>query len=139
VRLFLDTSVLLAASESAVGASRMIFNWGLVNGWELVTTPYALDEVYRNLEDFSPAACAAWAILRPSLEVREDILTLDRPVVFDVPKDRPILFGAIAWADVLLTLDEGDFGPFMGRRFYDLWIDRPGTFLESERAAGRLR
>ncbi len=64
---------------------------------------------------------------------------MDRPVVFGPAKDRPILFSALAWADVLLTLDRGDFGPLMDKAFYGLSITRPGTFLAREDAAGRLR
>ncbi|HEY3853591.1 MAG TPA: hypothetical protein VGO67_04265 [Verrucomicrobiae bacterium] len=67
-----------------------------------------------------------------------DVLTLDRPTVFPVGKDRPILFSALAWADVLLTLDRGDFGVFMEKPFYDLLVLKPGVFLERERNAGRL-
>jgi hypothetical protein len=69
----------------------------------------------------------------------DDVFTLDRPVVFEPAKDRPILFGALAWADLLLTLDRGDFGQLMDRAFYGLWILKPGTFLARERAAGRLK
>ena len=78
MNLFLDTSVLLAGSASALGASREIF-------------------------------------------------------------DRPILFSALAWSDVLLTLDRGDFGELLGKTFYELWVLTPGAFLEQERAAGRLK
>ena len=56
VRLFLDTSVLLAASGSANGASREIFRRASANGWILVVTPYAIEEVLRNLPDFPPSA-----------------------------------------------------------------------------------
>jgi len=45
VRLFLDTSVLLAASGSAVGASREVFRRASANGWILIATPYGLEEV----------------------------------------------------------------------------------------------
>jgi hypothetical protein len=51
----------------------------------------------------------------------------------------PILFSALAWADVLLTLDSADFGEFLGTSFYGMPVLRPGQFLRSERAAGRLR
>jgi len=47
VRLFLDASVLLAASASARGASHEIFRRATINGWTLVRTPYAIDEVLR--------------------------------------------------------------------------------------------
>jgi hypothetical protein len=139
VRLFLDTSVLLAASESATGASREIFRRASANGWILISTPYALEEALRNLPDLSPSASAEWARLRPALLVMDDVLTLDRPAVFHAGKDRPILFSALAWADVLLTLDRGDFGPLMDKPFYGLLVLKPGLFLERERAAGRLK
>ena len=95
MRLFLDTSVLLAASGSAVGASREIFRRASANSWVLLTTPYALEEVLRNLPDFPHSANADWACLRPSLLVMEDVITLDRPAIFPTSKDRPILFSAL--------------------------------------------
>lgn len=131
MRLLLDTSVLLAASSSAAGASREIFRRASVNGWVLIATPYGLEEVLRNLPDLTPSAGADWATLRPTLLIMDDVLTLDRPAVFAVAKDRPILFSALAWADVLLTLDESDFGGFMDKPFYGLVVVRP--------AAGRLQ
>ena len=139
MRLFLDTSVLLAASGSANGASREIFRRAAVNSWVLVATPYAIEEVLRNLSDFPPSATTDWATLRPALLIMDDVLTLDRPSVFQAGKDRPILFSALAWADVLLTLDQGDFGGLMEKPFYGLHIIKPGKFLEQERAAGRLQ
>jgi hypothetical protein len=137
--VFLDTSVLLAASGSAVGASREIFRRAPVNGWTLIATPYVLEEVLRNLPELAPSASSNWAALRSGLLIMDDILTLDRPAVFPVAKDRPVLFSALAWADILLTLDEGDFGGFIGKPFYGLLVARPGVFLQQERAAGRLR
>jgi hypothetical protein len=91
------------------------------------------------LPDLAPSASADWAALRPALLIMDDVLTLDRPVVFDIAKDRPILFSALAWADLLLTLDESDFGGFTDKPFYGLTVLRPGVFLQRERAAGRLQ
>ena len=139
MRLFLDTSVLLAASGSAAGASREIFRRASANGWVLVSTPYALEEALRNLPDLPPQVSAEWARLRSALLVMDDVLTLDRPAVFHAAKDRPILFSALAWADVLLTLDRGDFGSLMDKPFYELLVLKPGVFLERERGAGRLK
>jgi hypothetical protein len=45
----------------------------------------------------------------------------------------------LAWADVLLTLDRGDFEGFMDKPFCGLLVFKPGVFLERERAAGRLK
>ena len=69
----------------------------------------------------------------------DDVVTLDRPAIFPAGKDRPILFGALAWADVLLTLDQSDFGSVLGGDFYGLAILKPGMFLERERTNGRLK
>jgi hypothetical protein len=136
--LFLDTSVLLAASGSELGASREIFRRASACGWTLLATPYVIEEVLANLSNLPVPATSQWTRLAPELAYVDDVLTLDRPVVFEPAKDRPILFSALAWAEVLLTLDRGDFGSLLGRTFYGLAIMTPGAFLQRERAAGRL-
>jgi predicted nucleic acid-binding protein len=133
VRLFLDTSVLLAACGSDRGASREIFRRASERGLVLMASPYVLEEVLANLPDFPGAATGDWARLRPQLVLVDDLLTLDRPAIFEPAKDRPILFSALAWADVLLTLDRADFGALLGSTFYGLTILTPGAFLEAER------
>ena len=138
MRLFLDASVILAACGSASGASRAIFRHAGTQGWLLVSVPYALREVSKNLADFPPAAAREWARLRPMLLVMKNVLTVNRPVVFTAGKDRPILFSALAWADILLTLDRGDFASMLGGSFYRVRVLKPGQFLREERAAGRL-
>lgn len=104
--LFLDTSVLLAAAGSSRGSSRAIFDSATACGWDLLSSPYAINEVLRNLRKVSPQATGQWVRLRPQLTLVDDVLAMDRPVVFPASKDRPILFTALAWADVLLTLDK---------------------------------
>lgn len=138
MRLFLVASVMLAACGSASGASRGIFRHAGSQGWTLISTPYALDEVRANLGDFPPAASAEWVRLRQQVLVMDDVLTVDRPVVFPAGKDRPILFSALAWSDILLTLDRNDFARLPGRSFYELGVMKPGQFLRQEREAGRL-
>jgi hypothetical protein len=76
---------------------------------------------------------------RRQLVIEDNVLSLDRPAIFAPTKDRPILFSALAWADVLLTLDSHDFGDLLGGAFYGLPVLRPGTFLEREHAMKRLR
>ncbi len=139
MRLFLDTSVLLAASGSATGASREIFRLAAANFWTLIATPYVVAEVRRNLVHFPAAASAEWNQLRDELLLLDDVFTVDRPAVFAPAKDRPILFSALAWADVLLTLDRGDFETLLGKEFYGLGILTPGQFLLRERTAQRLK
>ena len=139
MRIFLDTSVLLSASASAKGASREIFNRAPSNGWILIATPYAIREVIRHIGDFPASALSDWERLNSNLLIMDDVLTLDRPAVFAAGKDRPILFSAVAWADVLLTLDYNDFKDVMAHPFYGLFVLKPGSFLERERAEGRLK
>jgi len=139
MKLFLDTSVLLAACGSEKGASRELFRLAPLNEWTLMTTPYVLEETERNLPKLSAAANSAWQHLKPELVFRDDVLTLNQLAVFPVTKDRPVLFSALAWADVLLTLDRNDFMTLLGDEFYGLPVLKPGTFLERQRAAGVLR
>lgn len=139
MRIFLDTTVLLTACSSATGASREVVRLAPRQGWVLITTPYVVEETLNNLGSFSTDAAAQWARLRANLVLFDDVLTLDRPALFPAGKDRPIIFSALAWADVLLTLDKGDFAGVLGHSFYDLAVLRPGTFLQRERAAGRLK
>lgn len=139
MRLFLDASVLLAASGSARGASREVFRLAPWNDWTLVATPYVVEEVLRNLHVLPLAASADWVRLRTGLVIQDDVLTIDRPSVFAAAKDRPVLFSALAWADALLTLDREDFATLLGSAFYGLPVVTPGTFLERERATGQLK
>ena len=138
MRIFLDASVLLAAAGSPTGSSRGVFDYADAQGWRLVSSPWALGEVQRNLPDLSPAAAVIWPQLQCRLAVVEDVVVINRPVLFAASKDRPILFSALAAADVLLTLDKADFAGFLGGSFYGLRVRLPYDFLSEERASGRL-
>ena len=137
MRLFLDSSVLIAAAASAEGASRELFHRASMRDWRLITTPYAVDEVNRNLAGFTAPVTVAWLRLRARLDLVDDVLTIDRPAMFPVNKDRPILFSALATADVLLTLDRADFGRLLGTQFYGLAIMTPGMWLMEDHDSGR--
>ena len=139
MNIFLDTSVALAASGRVTGASRAVFNRAPLNGWTLMVSPYVISEVDRNLGRLAPQATQDWMQLRSRVVLAQDVWMLDRPVVFGPAKDRPILFTAAAWSEVLLTLDRGDFGGLMHAGFYGLSILTPAQFLERERATGRLK
>lgn len=138
MRIFLDASVLLAAAGSANGALRGVFDYAAAQGWTLVTSPWALNEVLRNLPDLPPQATRDWLPLRRRIVVADDVVVIDRPVIFAVSKDRPILFTALASAEVLLTLDRRDFATLLGGAFYGPRLRLPSDFLIEERAAGRL-
>lgn len=59
MRLFLDTSVLLAASGSSKGASRFLIAEAAAHGWELVSSDYCDEETRRNLPKVGRSAAAA--------------------------------------------------------------------------------
>ncbi len=52
----------------------------------------------------------------------DDVVSLDRPAIFAASKDRPILFTALAWTEVLLTRDKSDFADMLGGTFYELSV-----------------
>ena len=140
MRLFLDTSVLLAASGSAKGASRFLIIEAAAQGWELVSSDYCDEETRRNLPKLGRTAVAAWkADIEPRVRLIRASLALDKPLLFPKAKDRPVVITALAArADWLLTLDVTDFHGKLGREVYGLRLATPGEFLIERRAAGAL-
>ena len=70
-----------------------------------------------------------WRRLESDLRLVRDQFVVNWPMVFAPAKDRPF-FTALAFADVLLTLDNRDLGPLMGVDFYGLEIMKSGDFLK---------
>lgn len=138
MNIFPDSSVLLAACGSAAGASRAVIDAAAGQGWSLLTSAYVIAEVEANVAGLPAGASDAWSQIRARLETVPDVLTFEWPAVFAPARDRPILFTAAAWSEVLLTLDRRDFADLLGTSFYGLAILKPGDFLQRERAAGRL-
>ena len=139
MNLFLDSSVAVAASLSATGASREVFSHAARQGWRLFVSPWVQREVRDNLADKPPEAARAWLSLRAKATVEDDELAFNWPIVFAASKDKPVLFTALACADVLLTLDRRDFRDLLGQTIYGLRVLTPGEFLRIEREGGRLR
>jgi predicted nucleic acid-binding protein len=126
-RLFLDANVLFSAAYRAdAGVGRL---WS-IEGVELVTSEYAVEEARRNLPDRSQqdrldellrdveriAATTLALELRSGVELRE--------------KDWPIVAGALqASATHLITGDHRDFGPYFGKRILGVLIQTPSQYL----------
>ncbi|HZL45716.1 MAG TPA: PIN domain-containing protein [Opitutaceae bacterium] len=140
MRIFLDTSVLLAAAGSSRGASRFLITQADAHSWELVSSDYCAEEARRNLPKLGRSAAAAWrTAIAPSLRLARASLALDKPLVFPKAKDRPVVITVLATrAEWLLTLDEADFRGKLGREVYGLRIATPGEFLREQRARGVL-
>lgn len=138
MRIFLDTSVLLAACRSKSGASRAVLDIAANQGWKLIASPWVRNEVEKNLSKFPFESTATWVGLRSRISLVDDVVSIDQALVFPATKDRPILITALAWADVLLTLDREDFIKVLGASCYGLPILLPAEFLIRERRFGRL-
>ena len=130
MRVFLDASVILAACGRDSGASRRIFDIHKHEGWAILASGYVMGEVRTNIESLGKQAVSDWRRLESDLRLVRDQFVVNWPVVFAPAKDWPVLFTALAFADVLLTLDKRDFGPLMGVGFYGLEIMKPGDFLK---------
>jgi len=139
VRLFLDTSVLLAASGSSKGASRFLLQEASAHGWELISSDYCEEETRRNLPKLGRSASTAWKTITPKVRIVRADYALDKPLVFPKAKDRPVVITALASrAAWLVTLDEGDFHTKLGREVYGLRIATPGEFWLEQRAKGLI-
>ena len=130
MRVFLEASVILAACGRNSGASRRIFDIHKHEGWAILASDYVMGEVRANIGSLGKQAVSDWHRLQSDLRLVRDQFVVNWPVVFAPAKDRPVLFTALAFADVLLTLDKRDFGPLMGVGFYSLEIMKPGDFLK---------
>lgn len=131
MKVFLDTSILLAAAGSASGASRHLILIAQDKGIEPVTSHYCVTETLCNIDKIGKKARRDWEDeLQRRMNIVDDRVTVDRPVVFTAAKDRPVLATALAsnclW---LLTLDREDFEPYFAHGVYGMRVATPGTFL----------
>ena len=85
MKLFLDTSVLLAGAGSARGASRFILEQARGQAWELLTAQYCVEEAKRNISKLGAlAVIALGSIVLPALLITPTELAFD-----NVFKTRP--------------------------------------------------
>jgi predicted nucleic acid-binding protein len=121
---------MLAASWSAKGLSHLLIEHAPRAGWTLITADYCVAEVERNVLKH-PSGPTRWKrTIQPQLAVVGSIYVLDRPIVFDATKDKPVLLSAIgSEADFLVTSDTTDFALVLGTTVYGVKIRTPKTFL----------
>lgn len=138
MNLFLDTSVVLASIGSTNGASRWVTQLATQQKWQLVVSNYVVREVENNLDGLLSVDIVYFNWLKTQWIQVDDVVTFAWVTIFEKSKDRPVLFTALAYADVLLTLDQEDFGAILNTVLYGLKILKPGTFLLQERMQNRL-
>ncbi len=104
---------------------------GFSFGPRLLTSPYAIEEARRNLDDED--ARVRLQRLVTGLDVVSDVAMGRLPDGVDLPgQDQPILLSAIAArATHLLTGDRAHFGAYFGRRVAGVLIQRPAEYLAS--------
>ena len=112
IRVFVDSSVLIAAAISPRGAGRELLHQGFAGRCQLSISSLVLTETERSLTDKAPAALPNFAIFRASLLTtlvnpsRPAFLRVARVVV---AKDAPIVAAAVrARAAYLATYDRKD-------------------------------
>jgi hypothetical protein len=132
-RLFLDANVLFIASyREQAGAARL---WQLA-GTQLVTSFYAIGEIWRNVAD--GAQGIRLAQLLSAIEFADqgpEDEALARSCGLP-DKDVPILQAALsARATHLLTVDQQHFGPLFGTAVGGVLIQTPGDYLRARAGA----
>ena len=131
MRLFLDSSVLLAAAGSIHGASYYLIRTARRSTHVLITADYCIREVEYNLRKLDPICTEHWyKIIKPRLRIVPVQLTLSKILVYTKTKDRPVVITSLAEnAEFLLTLDKADFKGLLGKKVYGVHILSPAEFL----------
>ena len=92
LRIFLDSSVALAASLSATGASHEVFGLAGHQDWILLVSPWVLrGGAAQPRRQAAAGRAPGWVVLRSLLAVEDDELTFDWPVAFEKSKDKPCI------------------------------------------------
>jgi predicted nucleic acid-binding protein len=109
LRVFIDSSVLIAAAISLTGSARALINLGLASKLTLVISSLVLAETQRNLGRKAPAALPLFQLFRGLLD--QTAVDPAESLVIEVaqtiePKDAPIVAAALtAQADYLVSYD----------------------------------
>ena len=108
-RVFLDTSVLFAATLSSTGASREIISLGLAGRLTLVLSDYVIEELRGALKRKAPESVSAVDDFLQALEF-ENVRPSKREVLsvaeYTELKDAPVVAAAVkARVDYLVSLD----------------------------------
>ena len=131
MRVFLDSSVLLAAAGSTRGASYHLITTARRNGYYISTADYCVQEVEHNLGKLDPIFAKRWyKIIKPKIRIVPVRLTTPQILVYSKTKDRPVVITSLAEnAEFLLTLDKADFKGLLGKKVYGVHILSPAEFL----------
>ena len=135
-RVFLDASVIVAAALSPSGGSFRCLHEAPLQGWQCLTSSYAMNEAYGALQRKRPdrvgilvelVGMSRMKIVRDanSREVEQASLVIDH-------KDAPILAASLkSRSTILLTLDQEHlFDPQLVRARLPIGMLTPGMFTQ---------
>ncbi len=137
-RIFLDSSVIIAACGSRSGASHAVIVMAEIGLFKVLISEQVIEECDRNITKKLPKALP---IFRQILNVTNPEI-LPNPSITDVakwetliePKDAPILTAALlAQSDRLLSLNTRDFTPSVAQQS-GLKIQTPSEFIQEIRS-----
>jgi putative PIN family toxin of toxin-antitoxin system len=135
LKVFLDTSALIAGIASAKGAAREVLQLAETGLIEVIVSRQVIVEADRNIEDKLPEMLSEY---REFIKLLAPVLVDDPPrgqikrfLTVINPDDAPILAAAVnAEADFLITWDRKHF---IGKNIHihpDMKIVTPGEFLK---------
>lgn len=134
-RIFVDASVLFAATHSPRGSARDLIEAGIRGHVTLVLSPFVIQEIRRNLLSKAPEALSLFeAFLAPGLLliVQPSSALVQHVAAVIVLKDAPVVAGAIdAGATVVATYDRKHLLTKRGEIFaaFGVTMATPGEFL----------
>lgn len=108
-RIFIDSSVLIAAAISAIGSARELINRGIAQEIDLYLSSDVVEETERNLKRKAPEGLTYFYEIYESssfLQVKPTKIQIFKAAKIVIGKDAPIVAGAIAAkADFLVSYD----------------------------------
>ena len=108
----------------------MLIDQAEAAGWTLVTADYCVSEVEKNAHKHVAGAAEWKRLVRPRLTIVGSVFVIDRPIVFDATKDKPVILSAIGCdAEYLVTSDTADFAHVLGTVVYGVKVRTPKSFL----------
>lgn len=110
LKLFIDSSVLIAAAISPTGSARDLITSAIQGAFTIILSDLVLEEIVRNLSNKAPSALPALQLfleaLNPEVVSPSKSLVLKAAKVVDL-KDAPIVAGAVSGkADYLVSYDQ---------------------------------
>ncbi|OGA11974.1 MAG: hypothetical protein A3D95_12200 [Betaproteobacteria bacterium RIFCSPHIGHO2_12_FULL_69_13] len=133
MKLFLDANVIFSAAHQQAGNAQALVALARAGRCTLQTSAHALEEAQRNLalksNEYEKRLAEALSAIDVVAEAPPSLVEWARQEGLPL-KDAPILAAAVqAGAEVLVTGDRRDFGPFLDRTLRGVQVLAPARAL----------